>query len=341
MPPRPGILATHTAALFNTAVREAAACLRAGGLVAIPTETVYGLAANAFDARAVAEIFAAKERPACNPIIVHVASLELARLCTRDWRETAERLAASFWPGPLTLVLHRSERIPDIVTAGGPTVGVRWPRHPFAQALIRACGFPLAAPSANVANRLSPTCAEHVRQQLGSRLPLIVDGGPTDIGIESTVLDLTEAPPRILRPGHIQQAALEAVIGPVRVQGEEHATAAGAAPLRSPGRMPRHYAPRARLFVLGWKDEADLRSQLAAAGVDPATCAIVAYSRVPAGPFGGLRVVPANAEAYGRALYAELHRCDQAGARCIAVEAPPTGPEWQAIADRLRRAAVP
>src|SRR5258707_2402260 len=194
------VLSAHTPELFRAAVHRAAELLRAGEVVALPTETVYGLAANALDARAVARIFEIKGRPAHNPIIVHVAGLELAKRCVADWPPLAERLAHSFWPGPLTLVLPRSKEVPAIVTAEGPTVGVRWPSHHFIQAVIREWGFPLAAPSANLSNRLSPTNAEHVRRTLGHKIRLIVDGGQSHVGIESSVLDLSVSPPRLLRP---------------------------------------------------------------------------------------------------------------------------------------------
>lgn len=335
IPARAEILPTHTPELFEAAVRRAAAFLGAGELVALPTETVYGLAANAFAAAAVARIFAAKGRPAHNPIIVHVASLELARHCVAEWPERAARLARSFWPGPLTLVLPRAAVIPDVVTGGGPTVGVRWPGHPFMQAVIRACGFPLAAPSANLANQLSPTLAAHVRDQLGDRLRLIVDGGPAQVGIESTVVDLTRTPARLLRPGMIHDEALAAVLGEV-VSG----TAEGGMP-RSPGQLPKHYAPRTPLVVWTWQDEADLRARLAAAGWDAARAQVLAHQRVPPGAgFGGVSVIPRDAEAFARALYAELHRCDLAGAEIIVVEAPPDAPDWRGIADRLRRATA-
>src|SRR4051812_948742 len=202
------VLATHTRDLFNAAVKKAVELLRAGQVVALPTETVYGLAANAWDARAVERIFEAKGRPAHNPIIVHVASLELARQCVAGWPELGEKLARAFWPGPLTLVLPRSSTIPEVVTAGGPTVGVRWPSHPFIQAVIRECGFPLAAPSANPSNQVSPTNAEHVRLGLGDKIPLIVDGGQSQVGIESTVVDLATSPPKGLRPGMIHEESL-------------------------------------------------------------------------------------------------------------------------------------
>ena len=163
------VLPTHTPELFQKAVRRAAELLRAGEVVALPTETVYGLAANALDANAVAKIFQIKGRPANNPIIVHVASNEMAKHCVANWPELADKLSQSFWPGPLTLVLPRANEIPDIVTAGGATVGVRWPSHPFIQAVIRECGFPLAAPSANLSNQISPTNAEHVRHATGGK----------------------------------------------------------------------------------------------------------------------------------------------------------------------------
>jgi L-threonylcarbamoyladenylate synthase len=186
-------------------IAEAAEILKTGGLVGMPTETVYGLAANALDGQAVARIFQAKGRPAFNPLIIHVPNAAAAETYV-EFNEWAFSAAAAFWPGPLTLVLTRSERIPDVVTAGGPTVGIRWPSHPFMQAVIRECGFPLAAPSANPSDRLSPTCAEHCAQGLGERIPLIVDGGQCAVGIESTVVDVTGPFPRILRPGVITAA---------------------------------------------------------------------------------------------------------------------------------------
>ena len=231
------ILPTHTAALFRTAVARAVELLRAGEAVALPTETVYGLAANALDARAVARIYEIKGRPAHNPIIVHVAGLEMAQRCVADWPHAADRLAQSFWPGPLTLVLPRSDEIPEIVTAGGETVGVRWPVHPFIQAVIRECGFPLAAPSANPSNRVSPTNAQHVEKYLGEEVRLIVDGGQSQVGIESTVIDLTENPPRILRPGVIHGASLQAALDKCGLRVAESSKTDRGGPLRSTGRL--------------------------------------------------------------------------------------------------------
>jgi L-threonylcarbamoyladenylate synthase len=331
-------LPTHTPELFAAAVRRAAQALRAGEVVALPTETVYGLAANALDPRAVAQIYEIKGRPAHNPIIVHVAGAEMAKACVADWPVPAGKLAAAFWPGPLTLVLPRSSAIPDVVTAGGDTVGVRWPSHPFIQAVIRECGFPLAAPSANLSNRVSPTNAGHVRRQLGGKLRLIVDGGQSQVGIESTVLDLTVSPPRVLRPGMIHEPALEAVVGEVRgAKGEGRA----AEVLRSPGLLQKHYSPMAKLVVLRWEDDADLRRQLETHNSKLETCHIIAHTRIPAPEgLGRVSVIPRDPEAFARALYAELHVCDEADAVVIVVEAPPETPEWSAIADRLKRAAA-
>lgn len=323
----PEILSTHTAALFDYAVQRAAERLRAGQLVALPTETVYGLAANAWDDLAVRRIFEAKGRPAENPVIVHVAGVELARASVAEWPAVAAELAAAHWPGPLTMVLPRAERIPLSVTAGGPTVGVRWPSHPFIQAVIRACGFPLAAPSANRSNQLSPTNAEHVRKGLGRRAPLIIDGGQSQIGIESTVVDLTVSPPRILRPGMIELPGAQGHPG-----SKGH--------LRSPGLMPKHYAPRARLVLWEWKNEQELAAKAAAAAVARAKIHVIAHTHIPLHEkFGRVAVIPDDAEAYARALYAELHQCDETGAELIVVEALPPGEKWRGIADRLKRAS--
>jgi L-threonylcarbamoyladenylate synthase len=331
------ILSTHTPELFQIAVRRATELLHAGEIVALPTETVYGLAANALNETAVARIFQVKGRPPNNPIIVHVAGIEMAKSCAKNWPVLVDELAKSFWPGPLTLVLPRAEKIPVIVAAGGETVGLRWPGHPFIQAVICEGGFPLAAPSANLSNRVSPTNAEHVRGQLDGKIPLIVDGGQSQVGIESTVLDLTVSPPRILRPGMIHAESLETVIGNIehRTSNVEHRT------LKSPGLLPKHYSPKAKLLVLHWRDDADLQSQLGARHLSSATCHAISHTKIPSAEhFARVSVIPHDAEAFARAFYAELHRCDDAGAEWIVVEAPPDLPEWSGIADRLRRAAA-
>jgi L-threonylcarbamoyladenylate synthase len=333
------ILPTHTPALFTAAVKRATELLRAGNVVALPTETVYGLAANALDEKAVAKIFQIKGRPANNPIIVHVASADMAGHCVAAWPDAAEKLARAFWPGPLTLVLPRAKEISGLITAGGTTVGVRWPGHPFIQAVIRECGFPLAAPSANLSSQVSPTNAGHVRQQLGDKISLIVDGGQSQVGIESTVLDLTASPPRVLRPGMIHIESLTAVCG--EVQSPQSPVPSLDSPLRSPGMLEKHYSPKAKLVVLNWHDDEDLRSQLSTLNPQLLTCHIIAHTKIPAG-FGAanVSVIPHDAEAFARAIYAELYRCDAAGAELIVVEAPPASPEWTGIADRLRRAAA-
>jgi L-threonylcarbamoyladenylate synthase len=330
------IQTAETPEQFATAVARAADLLRAGELVALPTETVYGLAANACDHRAVSRIFEVKGRPAHNPVIVHVASQEMARRCVAHWPDVATLLGKAFWPGPLTLVLPRSREIPDVVTAGGATVGVRWPSHPLIQAVIRACAFPLAAPSANLANRASPTTAHHVQAQLGGRIPLIIDGGQCQVGIESTVLDISVRPPRLLRPGMIHPQALLSVTGEL-AEGEHRIGHV----LKSPGLLRKHYSPQARLVIWSWRDDADLSRRAAQAGMRTPATYIIAHTHIPSGEgFGGVSVIPHDAEAFARAIYAELHRCDEAGAECIVVEAVPEKDEWRAVSDRLNRAAA-
>ncbi|MGO8927456.1 MAG: L-threonylcarbamoyladenylate synthase [Limisphaerales bacterium] len=330
------VLPTHTPGLFQAAVQRATELLRAGEVVALPTETVYGLAASALDPRAVERIFQVKGRPAHNPIIVHVASIDMAKRCVASWPALASRLAKAFWPGPLTLVLPRAKGIPSIITAGGMTVGVRWPSHPFIQAVIRECGFPLAAPSANPSNRVSPTIAEHVRKSLGGKIRLIVDGGQAQVGLESTVLDISGWPPRLLRPGMIHEQALLAVTGELVLGASE-----GPEVLKSPGLLRKHYSPKAKLVVWSWTDEAELKMRSAECGVRSSRVHVVVHTRIPAGTeFGRVSVIPHDAAAFARAIYAVLHQCDEAGAELIVVEALPDAPEWRAIADRLRRAAA-
>ncbi|HLH27882.1 MAG TPA: L-threonylcarbamoyladenylate synthase, partial [Acidimicrobiales bacterium] len=239
------VLAVDPEAPDADALAEAARVLARGGLVAFATETVYGLGAVATDANAVARIFAAKGRPSVNPLIVHVADVGQAGECVADWPDAADRLAGRFWPGPLTLVLRRSGRIPDIVTAGKATVGVRWPAGKVARGLIAGCGRPVAAPSANRSNRLSPTRAEHVLADLDGRIDLVLDSGPTAFGLESTVLDLTDDPPRLLRPGPIAVKDLEAALGGPLAVPE---TGSSSDRPTSPGQMPVHYSPRTPAF---------------------------------------------------------------------------------------------
>jgi L-threonylcarbamoyladenylate synthase len=338
---RTEVLATDTRAAFQAALEQAAERLRAGEVVAVPTETVYGLAANAFNAQAVQRIFEVKGRPPHNPVIVHVANRKMIRRCVSHWPPEADKLANAFWPGPLTLVLRKSPAVPDVVTAGGETVGVRWPSHPFIQALIRLCGFPLAAPSANPSNALSPTSAQHVAQSLAGKVSLVVDGGRSQVGIESTVVDVSGRPLRVLRPGMIHAESLRAALGgtKARLQMGASSTTAGK-PLRSPGRLPKHYSPLAKLVIWSWRNESDLRGQLATSPWPMAHCHIIAHRHVPVGlPGTRVSVIPHDPVAFARALYAELHRCDEEGARLIVVETVPDTPEWHGITDRLRRAA--
>jgi L-threonylcarbamoyladenylate synthase len=332
------ILPTHTPQLFQAAVQRAAELLRAGEVVVLPTETVYGLAANALNPAAVQRIYAIKGRPSHNPIIIHVASRSMARDCTPAWPKVADKLADAFWPGPLTMVLPKQANLPDIVTAGGETVGVRWPSHPFIQEVIKACGFPLAAPSANLSNQLSPTNALHVAKQLGGKVPLIVDGGQAQVGIESTVIDLTSTPARVLRPGMIHAESLVAVTGELA----DKSLGASDKVLRSPGMLQKHYSPKARLVIHEWADTAALLNLLKSLKADLATTHIIAHTRIPlTEQLANVSVIPHDAEAFARAIYGELHRCDEEKASLIIVEPVPQVAEWQGIADRLQRAAAP
>lgn len=304
-------------------IERAAKLIRQGRLVAFPTETVYGLGANALDAAAVERIFAAKERPATSPLIVHVDSVAMARTLVRSWPPEAEKLAALFWPGPLTLILEKQPHIPDRVTAGLPTVGLRMPSHPVAVQLIRAAGVPIAAPSANLFTQLSPTTAAHVRAGLGGRVDMVLDGGQTDVGIESTVLSLAGGRAVLLRPGMVSRGAIEAVIGPVEVAAAGAPEGAHA----SPGMHPRHYSPRTPLLLVGPGE-----------GLPNGRGAWVFHGR---GMKAAREVaMPPYPHAYASLLYRTLHELDGEGWEWIAVEAPPDDPEWAAVADRLRRAAA-
>ena len=331
-------------------VAKAVQILKAGGLVAFPTETVYGLGADATNAAAVRRIFEAKGRPATNPVIVHVADQSVAKRYAGEWPEEAEKLARRFWPGPLTLVVPTSDAIAGEVTAGGKTVGVRAPDHPLAMELLKAFDGAVAAPSANRSTRVSPTTARHVRDELGDRVDCILDGGACRVGIESTVLDLTAEAPTILRPGAVTAEEIQEVIGgAVRMRAgtvDEMATA------KSPGQQAKHYAPRAvayrferqdRLAVIDWcRDNME-----------------VAWAVLFLGPLGGgaafsdletvvvaeapprrhqLIQMPASAKDYARRLYATLRELDEQGVEVVWIEMPPDGPQWVALRDRLMRA---
>jgi L-threonylcarbamoyladenylate synthase len=279
-------------------------------LVAFPTETVYGLGANALDAAAIDKIYAAKGRPPSSPLIVHVSSVEMARALVREWPESAEKLARAFWPGPLTLVLPKQPHVPDRLTAGLDTVGVRMPAHPIALDLIREAGVPIAAPSANPFTELSPTTAQHVRDALGDRVALVLDGGQTTVGIESTVLSLAGSDAVLLRPGMVTKADIEGVIGSVRTLASDLSDAHP-----SPGLHRRHYSPKTPLIL-----------------VEP--------GRLPSSGRGICLKMPDDPRAYAAVLYARLHAADAEGWDWIAIQHPPQGEEWAAIRDRLERAAA-
>ena len=323
-------------------VARAGAVLRAGGLVAFPTETVYGLGANALDEAAVARIFVAKGRPARNPLIVHVAEVEHVARVAADWPEVAARLAERFWPGPLTLVLPKHQDVPSVVTAGGATVAVRLPAHSLARALIRAASVPIAAPSANPSARISATRAEHVVRWLGGRIELVLDGGPAYGGLESTVLDVTCSPPRLLRFGLVSPGAIEATIGgialPVNVARERPPREDANVPLRSPGMLDRHYAPDVPL-TCAVGDACEQARSMVYAGH---RVGWLARDEDVGKDLPGLTVVcmPGDPAAYAAMLYAALHALESAGVERIIVSLPPYGEAWQAVHDRLRRAAI-
>lgn len=310
---------------------RAAEVLRAGGIVALPTETVYGLAANALDEDAIRKIYEAKGRPSTNPLIVHVASIEAAKELASTWPAAAQKLAEAFWPGPLTVIVPKKPVIPDAATAGLPNVALRVPSHPVMRAVIDAAGIPLAAPSANRSQAVSPTRAAHVLKSLGMKVDLILDAGTTEHGLESTVVDCTVVPPRVLRPGPVTIASLERVLGRVK---SDHSDAAENAAHPSPGMSRKHYSPQATVVIV---PTAKLAEAIARA-----------EGSVGAFLLGGavlnskatLVQMPADPIAYGAILYTELHRMDDAGIGTIVVEEPPNRPGWEAVWDRLRRASA-
>ena len=316
-------------------LREAAETILRGGLVAIPTETVYGLAANAWDDSAVKSIFATKKRPSINPLIVHVADEVMVKSVVAAWPPMARELAAKFWPGPLTLVLPKAATLPDAVTAGGSTVAVRWPTHAVALGVIRAAGVPLAAPSANLSGELSPTRADHVLRSLAGRIDLILDAGPTTAGIESTVIDLTHSPPRLLRPGPISVAQIEAVIGPLARLKFPAETLDAVLP--SPGMLARHYAPRTRLEIVAAEHLRFRTAELTGQGERVGTlCSTV-------GSDWDQNVVRLSCDAveFAARLFEVLHDLDGRGLTVLLVERPPDTDDWLAVSDRLARAATP
>ena len=314
-------------------IARAVALLRAGELVAFPTETVYGLGADAANPAAVAKIFAAKGRPAEHPLIVHLPGASHLARWAREVPPEAERLAAAFWPGPLTLILKRQANVPDAVTGGQDTVGLRVPSHPLALELLQAFDGGIAAPSANRFGRISPTSAAHVREELGERVPLVLDGGACPVGIESTILDLSRGTPVLLRPGFITSADLARVLG----RAPEVAAAQTAAP-RVSGSLDAHYAPRTPLqlvssdgllFALRDALVAGEKVAVLAPTVQAISHDLVTWKQSPAEPAG-----------FAHDLYASLRELDALGCVRILVQQPPAGEAWLAVNDRLRRAAA-
>ncbi|MEO7963270.1 MAG: L-threonylcarbamoyladenylate synthase [Gemmatimonadaceae bacterium] len=334
-PKSPTILTIDPSMVTIAALEVAGRIIREGGLVAFPTETVYGLGANALDSSAVNRIFTAKGRPAFNPIIVHVLDLTGASTLAAEVPDVAQELAEAFWPGPLTLVMRRRALVPDAVTAGLDTVGVRAPAHPVARALLAAAQVPIAAPSANRYTRLSPTTAAHVISQLGERVDMVIDGGESSVGIESTVVDVSGDCPILLRPGGLSRATIEKVVGPIAVVEQNPV---GDAPRPAPGMVERHYAPNARIVFLDAGDGDEALRQLQSRREHGERVGVVAYNR--AIPDGEVTCrLPADAAGYAKRLYAALHTLDDASCSTILIERVPSGSEWDAVADRLRRAA--
>ncbi len=313
----------------NKDIRKAVAILRKGGLVAFPTETVYGLGADAANPAAVTKIFAAKRRPADHPLIVHLADASALNQWGQDLPRGAYLLAEKFWPGPLTLIVERAPQVHDVVTGGQDTVALRVPAHPVALALLRAFGGAIAAPSANKFGRISPTTAQHVRDELGDEVSLVLDGGACDVGIESTIVDMSGGQPSILRPGHVRAEQIELVLG-VKLNAPAHD-----AP-RVSGTLASHYAPNTPLTLVH-PDEVDaVVKQRAPEG----PVAVLARGPRPSHSRAALwQVAPTTAADYAQHLYALLRRADEAGCKSIVVEDVPRLPEWLAVRDRLCRAA--
>ena len=319
-------------------LEEAARRLRAGELVAFPTETVYGLGAGALDSDAVAKIYAAKGRPSFNPLIVHVADIESARKLSSDWNERAEILARAFWPGPLTLVVRKSAQIPEIVSAHLETVALRVPSNTIALQLLRKAGIPLAAPSANVSGEVSPTLAAHVLESLGEET-WVLEGGACEIGIESTVVDVSGPNAAILRAGAIEAREIEELIGPLSAvatpeteteENEENQT-----PRASPGMLLRHYAPRARVHLFPGLTDAHFHAVLLGANRKIGVLAF-APTRLEA----EIEIIaPLDAALYARQLYARLREFDRLGVGLILIEDVPLTPDWNGVRDRLARAS--
>ena len=308
--------------MSRTDIARAAEILRAAGLVAFPTETVYGLGADASSAKALARLYAVKGRPTDHPVIVHFATAIDAFAWASEVSQAAEQLAERLWPGPLTLILKRSAKAKDFVTGGQDTIGVRVPSHPVAQELLKTFGGGLAAPSANRFGRVSPTTAAHVREDLGNDVDLVLEGGPSEVGIESTIVDVSGAVARILRPGGISRADIEAVLGAVEEKAADSP--------RHSGGLERHYAPRTRARMVPTHF---LDREIASYGDK---VAVLAFSRPDERVDYWLRM-PRDPAAYAQRLYAALRELDEGGCELMLIESPPETQEWAAVLDRLRR----
>lgn len=319
-------------------IAKAARALAEGRLVAIPTETVYGLGANAFDAEAVARVFEAKKRPSFDPLIVHIADFLLLDEVARFPDDRARRIATAFWPGPLTLILPKRDRVPGLVTSGLDTVAVRMPSHPVAREIIKESGVPVAAPSANPFGYLSPTRAEHVARMLGEAVDFIVDGGASAIGVESTVLDVTGDRPRILRPGGLPRGAIEEVCGPVDIIDRKEAQPT------SPGQLESHYAPRAslRLVEAGSLAGSAVGTEDALLFFDEASRASFHAAAAPRGRKGPERILSARGDLHeaAAALFDILHEFDLLGVSSIWAERVPAEGLGLAVNDRLWKAST-
>jgi L-threonylcarbamoyladenylate synthase len=310
--------------LDDAALDRAAALLRQGELVVLPTETVYGLGADAERPSAVAKIFALKGRPLSRPLIVHIHATDQLDRWAREVPDYARALAAAFWPGPLSLVLKRDPRVPDSVTGGQDTVALRVPAHPLTRALLARFGGGIAAPSANRYGHISPTTPDHVREEFGADTPFLLDGGPATGGIESTIVGCLETVPRILRPGLVSAAAIAKATGLAVLEAPgEHP------PPRTAGQDISHYAPRTRALLVARADRPDLPPRVGYLGFDAPAMPVARDIRLPPEPAAAARV-----------LYAALRELDAAGLDLILVQRPPSGPEWAGVRDRLERATA-
>lgn len=316
-------------------IDEAVRLLRGGALVAFPTETVYGLGACALDEKAVKQVFTAKGRPDTHPLIVHVPDVTMAKTLVRHWPEQATKVAESLWPGGITLVLPRSPLVSDVVTGGGDTVAIRCPAHPVALALLRALGQPIAAPSANRHKHVSPTTAEHVERSLGSEVSLILDGGPCEQGMESTVLDLTTEVPEILRPGAVPAEAIRRVLGDVAYEPRYEVSGVR----NSPGQDPLHYAPNAPVEVLS-PDGMAIRFTELERGSGRVVCIVREGTPLPEAARARSITLPSDSVGFSRALYAAFYEAEALEPTAILVESAPLGESWDAVRDRLLRASA-